>query len=234
VFDDAGFRELDAAITQLGPRVVIVDPLVAYLGASVDMHRANETRAVMARLAETAERHQCAMLLVRHLTKSGKDKSIYRGLGSIDLTAACRSVLLVGVDPEDDGSAALVHIKSNLAKKGPTQGYTVEDGRFQWTGPSLLTAPQLLAVERDTHDAVDEACNFLRTTLMDGTVPAAEIQKAATRAGIAWTTVKRAKHKLSVQAFEERDAHKRVTSWNWRLPTKPRSSGSSGEVNHAK
>ena len=77
-----------------------VPAAVLSLGANVDLHRANETRSVMASLSRLAEGNHCAIVVVRHLTKSGKERPIYRGLGSIDITAACRSVLLVGADPD--------------------------------------------------------------------------------------------------------------------------------------
>lgn len=219
VFDEAGCTQLEAVIERLKPALVIVDPFVAYLGAGVDMHRANETRAVMARLSDIAHQHQCAIVLIRHLTKSGKDKSIYRGLGSIDLTAACRSVLLVGVDPEDEGCAALVHIKSNLAKKGPSQGYTVEDGQFQWTGESDLTATRLLAVERDTRNAMDDATDFLKKYIGNKAVDVRELKNAAQGEGVSWRTVERAKKKLVVLTEPVRNKKtNKVERWTWRLP----------------
>ena len=228
VFNEVGIRELEAAIRHVRPRVVIVDPFVAYLGAEVDMHRANETRAVLRRLQEVATGHRCAIVLVRHLTKSGKDKSIYRGLGSIDITAACRSVLLVGVDPDDEGCGALVHIKSSLAKRGPTQSYTVEDGRFKWTGESTLTAPQLLAPERDTREAVEEAIDFLKAALADGPIASGDLQGAAQRAGISWASVKRARKKLPVLVEKKRDEKKHFTGFRWRLAKRLRANGANG------
>jgi hypothetical protein len=118
ILNDSGLLRLESEIIDYRPTLVAIDPLVAYLGAGVDLHRANETRAVMSRLAILAEKYHCAIVAVRHLTKGGKDKAIYRGIGSIDFTAACRSVLLVGSDPDDTSRRAVVHIKSNLSEKG--------------------------------------------------------------------------------------------------------------------
>ncbi len=229
VFNDAGIRELEAAVKQVRPRIVIVDPFVAYLGADVDLHRANETRAVIRKLQDVATTHACAIVLVRHLTKASKDKSIYRGLGSIDITAACRSVLLVGVDPEDESCAALVHIKSSLAKKGPSQGYTLEGGRFRFTGESTLTAAHLLAPERDEPSALDEACDFLKITLAGGAKPVKDIQRAAETAGLTWRTLKRAKQKLSVLHVDKRDDKKHFIGFTWRLPKGERVTGPTGQ-----
>ncbi len=118
IFDGGGLGLVAQSIEKHQPRLVIIDPLVAYLGANVDLHRANETRSVMAALSRLAERTQSAIVVVRHLTKSGKERPIYRGLGSIDITAACRSVLLVGADPDQPTRRAVVQIKNNLAEIG--------------------------------------------------------------------------------------------------------------------
>lgn len=106
------------------------------MGAKTDTYRANETRAILAPLANLAERHHVAILTLRHLRKGGSDKAIYRGQGSIDFTAAARSVLLAGKDPEDPTRAAVAHIKSNLASTGSSQGYQIREGRFFWLGES--------------------------------------------------------------------------------------------------
>jgi len=98
--DEEGLEALTHHLTEIRPRLVIIDPLVGYLGGKVDMHKGNEVRQVTAGLAELAEEFHCSFLAIRHLTKGGRDKAIYRGIGSIDFTAAARSVLLAGTDPE--------------------------------------------------------------------------------------------------------------------------------------
>ena len=100
-----GLAAIEETMVQVQPAAVFVDPFVADIGAKVDFHKANETREVLAALAAIADRRRCAIVLIRHLTKGSRDKSIYRGIGSIDITAACRSVLLVGADADDAKSA---------------------------------------------------------------------------------------------------------------------------------
>lgn len=235
VFDDPGLKELDETIGRTGAALVVVDPLVAYLGAGVDLHRANETRAVMARLAAIAAKHDCAIVLIRHLTKSGKDKSIYRGLGSIDLTAACRSVLLVGRDPDDPHRAALVHIKSNLAKTGASQGFTVENGRFEWTGPSALTASDLLAPEASgSSGALEEAKAFLQSKVSKAAVEAAQVKKEAMEAGISAKTLRRAKELLGVRSKPERDDKGKALRWKWWLPKRRGDARATGQLGDGK
>ena len=106
---------LESLMQQLKPRLVILDPLQAYFGDDVDMHRANEVRPVMSYLAKLAEEYHAAILLIGHMNKMQGGKSLYRGLGSIDLTAAARSVLLVTRDPADPQNRVIMQIKNILA-----------------------------------------------------------------------------------------------------------------------
>lgn len=211
--DEGGFGLLEGYIERVRPALLIIDPLVAYLGADVDIHRANETRAVMAQMARLAEKFDVAILAVRHLTKGGMSKPIYRGLGSIDFTAACRSVLLAGCDSENPHNRALVHIKSNLSPAGPSIGYELRKGRFYWTGESTLTAAQILAAESSTGiSELDEAMAFLKDMLAGGEVPAKSIYQAAQDTGIAKRTLERAKAKLQAKSRKIGD------TWFWCLP----------------
>ena len=149
---------LDAALTDTRAGFVIVDPIQSYLGSSVDLHRSNETRPVLDGLAKLAEKHQCVILLVRHVSKQSGGKAIHRGLGSIDLTGAARSELLAGSLPDDSETRVLVHIKSNVGPFGAALGYSIDgEGRFSWTGDSDVTADQILAApsksqERECHE----------------------------------------------------------------------------------
>ena len=87
---------LEEAIVQTKARMVVLDPIQGFLGADVDMHRANEIRPLMKRIAVLSEKYHCAVILIGHMNKNSNGKSSYRGLGSIDFQAAARSVLIVG------------------------------------------------------------------------------------------------------------------------------------------
>lgn len=89
-------ERIEKAIIEVGARVVILDPIQAYVGANINMNNANEVRNVMAQLGRIAEKYDCAILLVGHMNKGSGNKSSYRGLGSIDFQASARSVLIVG------------------------------------------------------------------------------------------------------------------------------------------
>lgn len=125
-------ERIEKTILETGARLLIMDPIQAYIGADVDMHRANEIRPVMTRLEAIAEKHGCAVLLIGHMNKSGK-KAKYKGLGSIDITAAARSVLYVGRIDNDPFCRCMIPIKSNLAPEGRAVLFSVGD-KLTWDG----------------------------------------------------------------------------------------------------
>jgi len=208
---------LRQAMKRLKPQLVVVDPLQAYMGASVDMHRANEVRPILSNLAKLAEEYKCAVLLIRHLGKSQKDRAIYRGLGSVDFAAAARSILLAGQDPKNPQSRAIIQVKSSLAEAGPSIGYALQNGKFHWTGISPLTAENVLApaTRGDRISALDEAKGFLRNTLSDGPLPPKTVQKTAKELGISKSTLRKAREELGVISKQEEG---KPSSWIWILP----------------
>ncbi len=211
---------LDAALEKTRARLVIVDPIQSYLGATVDLHRSNETRPVLDGLAKLAEKHRCAILLLRHLSKANGGKAIHRGLGSIDLTGAVRSEMLAGSLPDDPEARALVHIKSNLGAYGPTLGYSIDhEGRFAWTGRSEITAGQMLEAPSNTEErsAVEDAREWLHDFLSDGSKEQPECRKKAEAAGISFATLRRAKDALRVRSFKATVRG----AWLWALPDPP-------------
>ncbi len=125
-------ERIERTIKETGAKLLIMDPIQAYIGAGIDMHRANEIRPVMSRLEAIAERYGCAVLLIGHMNKSGK-KAKYKGLGSIDITAAARSVLYVGRIDNNPVRRCMIPIKSNLATEGRAVLFSIGD-RLTWDG----------------------------------------------------------------------------------------------------
>lgn len=136
---------LDDLIAECKAKLVIFDPLQAFLGAKVDMHRANETRPIMAHLAELAKRHDCAIVIVSHLSKGSiGGPALYRALGSIDIVAASRSVLYVGKNPRDPSQCAVVHAKHSHSIQGKSFLYRIGGrGGVAWEGYTDLTEKDL-------------------------------------------------------------------------------------------
>ncbi|MGL5919705.1 MAG: AAA family ATPase, partial [Bacteroidales bacterium] len=108
---------LESAITEIGARLLVVDPLQAYLGENSEMNRTDWIRPAMKYLTLVAERTGCAIVIIGHMNKAGGSKGIYRGLGSIDITAAARSVLLVVRMRNNSTIRVMAQIKNSLAQE---------------------------------------------------------------------------------------------------------------------
>ena len=65
---------------------------------SKNMQSATKMRSVLRKLAATAEKYRCAVILIGHMNKGNGTNPLYRGLGSIDIAAIARSVLMISRD----------------------------------------------------------------------------------------------------------------------------------------
>ena len=139
-------ERIEKAIRQNGARLIILDPIQAYVGEKTDMNKANEIRPIFRRLAEVAERTACAVILIGHLNKAAGGQSAYRGLGSIDFRAAARSVLLIGRVKREPNIRVIVHDKSSLAPEGKPMAFCLDpETGFEWVGEYDITADELLS-----------------------------------------------------------------------------------------
>lgn len=201
---------IEQAITLTGAKLFILDPLQAYIGADVDMHRANEIRPVLKRISAVAEKTGCAVVVIGHLNK-GANKSQYRGLGSIDIQAAARSVLTVGRVKGKPYTRAIVQGKNNLAPEGAAIGFELDPATgFRWIGTLPVTIDELLSgimPERDS--TYDRAVDFLKAELADGEKAAAFLFEKAASKEIQERTLRSAKQALAIPSF------KRDKKWFW-------------------
>ena len=125
-------ERLEQAIVQTNARLLILDPIQAYLGGGMDMNRANEARDMTKKLGLLAEKHKCAIILIGHMNKAAGNKAAYRGMGSIDFFAVARSVLLVGRIEGQENTRAVVQIKNNLAAFGHSKAFELTEEGFHW------------------------------------------------------------------------------------------------------
>lgn len=231
IADSQGLAEIENFVARHRPQLVTFDPITAYLGARMDAHRANEVRAVLAPLAQLAERYECAVLIVRHLAKSASSRAIHRGLGSIDFSAAARSVLLAGSRPGEPPMHALVHMKCNVGKMAPSLGYEIREEAGQvslrWTGESSLTANDILAAEAPREDSgrIENARSFLREALEGGPVPVEDLRRLAEKEGHSWRTVEEAKSREGV--LSKREGFGKGSRFVWELASNARVPGES-------
>ena len=192
-------ERIEKAIIENNARLVIIDPIQAYLGADVDMNRANEVRPIFMRLGQVAQRTGCAILLIGHLNKAAGMQSLQRGLGSIDIAAAVRSVLFIGKLKHDPTMRILTHEKSSLAPPGVSLAFSLGDeGGFRWVGEYDITADEMLSgIEPQRETKTQQAKDLICTLLAGGKqVFSEDIDKAALERGIPGRTVRDAKREL--------------------------------------
>ena len=207
---------LEQALVQTKAKLIIIDPLQAYLGAGVDMHRANEVRPLLSALGNLAEKYGCAVICIRHLSKAMSPKAIYSGMGSIDFAAAARSILMVG---EHDGERMLAHVKSSLAPQGKSILYELRDGSLNWLGISDVTAEELRVPQKVESEGstLEAAVVFSQNFLGNGPQPANATFKAAQQEGISSRTLKRAKAQLEVKSQRASAGNEGEGQWLWSL-----------------
>jgi hypothetical protein len=217
--------DLEAAIRRTpGCRLVVIDPLSAFLGG-VNSHHNADVRALLAPLSELAARLGVAIVAVTHLNK-GAGSALYRASGSLAFTAAARSVWLVCVDREAPELRQLLPVKNNLGDDSSGLSFRVvnvgEDAppRIEWAGKAIrVRADEALKVECESEERrteIDDAAEFIRDVLLNGPGEAKAIIDKARELGISGATLRRAKRKLGVKAT--RAGFGLGSSWKWSLP----------------
>lgn len=208
---------LEQAIIETGARLIILDPIQAYIGATVDMHRANEIRPVLKHLGIIAEKHNCAIILIGHMNKASGSKSTYRGLGSIDIQATARSVLLVARLRDKPNIRIMAHDKSSLAPAGDAIGFEMtEDNGMVCIGPYDITIDELLSGnEGRGKKKLDIAENFIKEYFgTNKVIPSNEIMMEAAKRSIKRNTLLSAKKKLGITSDKEK-AEDGTIYWTW-------------------
>ena len=201
------------AIRENNAKLVIIDPVQAFLGADVDMNRANEVRPIFRSLGDIAQATGCAIVLIGHLNKAAGTQSTYRGLGSIDITAAVRSLLFIGKLKDSPTTRVLIHEKSSLAPPGQSLAFSLGDEKgFEWIGAYDITADELLAGADNakTESKTAQAQMLILELLADGKrMPSAELEKTVNERGISSRTMRTAKSRIGDRLVTEKDG----TAW---------------------
>ena len=211
-----GIGVLATLCEQYRPKLIVLDPLVAFIGRA-DINKANEVRPIMTALNLLARKHNIAAVLIRHLTKGARDRVIYRGMGTIDLIAAARSALLVANDPENPAVRVMFHQKHNLSPQGASLGYTITDDGFRWIGEVSLSPAEALKPDGGSSDRSETkreaAAQWLESFLAQYPqgVAAKALFEAAREQGFSERTLRRARHEIDAVIV------KRGPLWLWKL-----------------
>lgn len=205
-------ERLEEAVIRTKAKLLILDPIQAYLGGGMDMNRANEARDMTKKLAALAEKYQCAIVLVGHMNKAAGNKAAYRGMGSVDFFVVARSVLLVGRVEGEANIRAIVQIKNNLAAFGHPKAFELSEDGFHWLGDYEITADEVLGGIAPKANKLEQAKRLLRELAeTNNAMQSNEIFNLAEEQGISRRTLENAKKELGIRA-------RRINnSWYWEL-----------------
>lgn len=224
------FELLKTAITDKGARLLIIDPLNAFLEKGTDTYKDQDVRRILHPLGDMAEETGCTILIVAHLNKKDEGNTLYRVGGTIGFVGAARSVLAVS-NSAKEGIRVLYSLKSNLSKKPPSLAYETRQIRKvkktpeEWQGPDELTSngirwrgvvafdPSKGAV-LEQEKADNGAQKFLMDVLSDGgEIDTDTIYADAKKAGVLRSHLNHVKTKMGVTLKKRRDG-----KWTWSLP----------------
>jgi hypothetical protein len=211
----------EQALARVHPELVIIDPIMAFLDTTVIAANDASVRRVLTPLAQFAEKYDCVIVLIRHLSKSTSKRSLYRGAGSMAFLAACRSAWLFARHPGKPEQAVIAQLKNNLAPPQPSLAYEVVTRadlslELRWCGPCDLSAGDLIKWADRAYPARLRARTFLSDFLKEGPQPSSLIWEAALKLGLSTATVNRAKKDLKLRT--QRTVAGTQTLYYWLLP----------------
>jgi len=201
---------IEQAIRETKARLLIIDPLQAFMAQDGDMQSAVRVRTVLRKLANVASRYNCAVVLVGHMNKGNGGKNLYRSLGSIDIAAISRSVLMIARDSMDPSLRYMFPVKTSLAAEGSPISFRMDhEHGFAWVGKCNIDKSS--ADEQTPVSKIGLARSFILDVLSDGPAPAKDIIGHLSRLGIGLRTVESAKKNLGVKS------HRIGSAWVWSL-----------------
>ena len=211
--DDSRIEE---TIRSTGARLLILDPIQSFLVQNGDMLLVGRMRSKLAKLSKIASQYSCAVILIGHMNKGNGGKDLYRGLGSIDIAAIARSVLMIKSDTNDPSIRYMIPIKSSLTFQGSAISFSFnKELGFQWKGICKYSQEKSSAPCDSTGLLkIESASIAIAGILSDGDVLGSDIVSALVSSGISERTIYSAKKELNIVSIRRKGA------WYWRLPSK--------------
>ncbi len=208
--DDEVIRE---AILEFRPRLVVIDPIQAYIGSDSDLQIAARARKLMRRISMWASTYDCAFVLIGHLNKREGSKGLYRSLGSIDVVAAARSVLQVERDEADTDIRIVRQIKNSLDAVGNDIRFEIRRNTgFRWLGGeqtvSVMQPEPVMDLPKTKHEL---AAMLIKRTLKNGDVESKEIIRILSEYGIGEKTMQDTKTELGIKSY------RKMRQWYWHM-----------------
>lgn len=206
-------NRIEETVRQTGARLLILDPLQSFLAQDGDMHSAGRMRTVLGKLATVAAKHNCAVVLIGHMNKAAGGKHLYRSLGSIDIAAIARSVLMIARDETYPELRYMFPVKSSLAPEGGAISFTFnKETGFHFIGPCNYTEPETQQSFSESESKKDTACKLVSQMLLGRDLPSTDIIEELLGRGMSKRTIYTAKKELCITSYKHRDV------WYWHLP----------------
>lgn len=203
-----GLKKLEHAVRSQKFDIIVIDPIVSFIGTKIDMNKSSDVRSMLAPLMDICRDYSCTAIVVRHFNKMQSCSSSVKGAGSADFRNSARSVMQV-LQSESEKSLFLAVEKSNYGAAAKAIPFKIEEQKIVWGTAVDLNAE---SIEADYFkSALDEAVFFLMEEL-EGSVPTKEIIRLARDAGISERTLRRASFKMKVRK------RKKTNYWTWTLP----------------
>ena len=159
--------DLEEVIAEHQAKIIVLDPVMAYLPDGTDSASDMSVRRALAPLMLLAARHDVLIIVVRHLNKSGHGKAIYRGGGSIAFSGLARAAFLVARHPDDESARVLAAVKASLAPAPPSLVYRISTdpvrnvARLDWAGQLGAGAQELLDGDGEHDSPPGEVAGWL-------------------------------------------------------------------------
>jgi len=203
---------LEDAIRETNSKYVVLDPLQAFLSDKQDISSAKNMRPFLKELGDVAKRTGTALVIIGHMNKGEKSKGIYRGLGSIDITAAARSVLLIGKKKNDPSTRFMTQIKNNLSPFGKAISFTIGDsGGVEFLGECDVHEDELLSNAAGKKTKYQTAKDMIVNMLKNGDRLSNEVYTTLQNAGITSGTIAVVKRDFIIKSVQKNG------DWYWTL-----------------
>ncbi|MGD7002127.1 AAA family ATPase [Corynebacterium halotolerans] len=230
-------RDLTASLKSKGVKLVIVDPLMEFMGTDADVYKNNEVRAKLKPWSQLAEDIDGVVIAITHLNKSGNGDVVAGINGSSAFGEVARAVFGFAKDPEsEEGDRIMSQEKNSIGTEGAAWVYRIESrqitnaegkagdfGTFVMVGDSDRTVGEVL---RDTSMGfAGESGGGVKPFVLallegeGGVAPAAKIKSEVTEAGYSWKTVQNNRGKWGIAT------RKAESGWVWELESTPKNLG---------
>jgi len=202
---------IETTIRQTNARLFILDPLQAYVSQHNDLFSAGRIRQQLQKLSIIAAKYKCAIVIIGHMNKASGEKNLYRGLGTIDIAAIARSVLMIARDKSDSSIRYMFPIKSSLAPEGPMIAFSLENNKgIHWLGKHDMDI-DVLSELNSTKKKQESALETISRMLAYRDVRSSEMLNKLNMLGISERTIQIAKKQLGVVSY------RRGGLWFWHL-----------------